>query len=166
MLPSLVNTDLTEDEFKIPVVAADSLLLDKSAQYETALSASETGLSKADNLALMPVGKVAGNTISDFNNTDGAVINSEGSTQGNTFGKRILQFENPRDMIARWEIDNLDLKTVVKDAILSGRLPLAVLRLHLHHLNDSVSGTESHDKFNDIRVVGRAIAYDLFLQVC
>lgn len=163
-LPSLVNTDLTEDELKIPVVAADLLLLDKSAHYETALSASETDLSKADNLALMPVGKVAANTGSDFQNTDGAVINSVGSTQGSTFGKRIFQFENPRDMITRWEIDNLDLKTVVKDALLSGRLPLAVLRLHLHHLNDYVPGTESHDNFNDIRVVGRAIAYDLFLQ--
>ncbi|KAJ0977989.1 hypothetical protein J5N97_013463 [Dioscorea zingiberensis] len=34
-------------------------------------------------------------------------------------------------MITRWEMEHLDLRMVVKDAIKSGRLPLAVLQLHI-----------------------------------
>lgn len=80
-------------------------------------------------------------------------------------GRRAIPFENPKDMIARWELDNLDQKNVVKDALLSGRLPLAVLKLHLHHQEGMDANKEPHDTFEKVRDIGRAIAYDLFLKV-
>ncbi|KAG8383430.1 hypothetical protein BUALT_Bualt04G0012400 [Buddleja alternifolia] len=159
-LPHLVSMDLSEDESKVSAVSADTILLDISDRSETALPASGIDLSNAENIAIMPADKVAAKTLSDFQNFDNAVQVSEGSA----FGKRTYKVENPKDMIARWELDNLDLKTVVKDALLSGRLPLAVLRLHLHHSNNPLPGKETPDTFNDIRIAGRAIAYDLFLK--
>lgn len=84
---------------------------------------------------------------------------------GGSLQKKILLLENPKEMIARWKLDNMDLKTVVSDALLSGRLPLAVLQLHLHHSKDSVSDREHLDTFNEVREIGKAIAYELFLKV-
>ncbi|KAI3451060.1 hypothetical protein Pfo_007725 [Paulownia fortunei] len=158
-LQNLVSADLSEDESKVPVVLEDALLLDTSDRRETALAASGTDLNNAENLALMPADTI-GDKTPDFQNLDRAVLVSEGSA----FGKRTFKVENPKDMIARWELDNMDIKTVVKDALVSGRLPLAVLRLHLHHLNNLLPGTESHDTFNDVRIAGRQIAYDLFVK--
>lgn len=156
----MVSTGLSEDESKFPAVSEDALSLSIAVQHGTAPPASGTELSNAENLALIPVDTVGAETP-EFQNFDKAVVLSEGSA----FGKRISRVENPKDMIARWELDNMDLKTVVKDALLSGRLPLAVLRLHLHHQNNLLPGTETHDTFNDVRVAGRAIAYDLFVKV-
>ncbi|KAL1567193.1 hypothetical protein AAHA92_02698 [Salvia divinorum] len=107
----------------------------------------------------MPVDTV-GPEIQDFQNFDKAILVSEGST----YGKRTSRIENPKDMIARWELDNMDIKTVVNDALLSGRLPLAVLRLHLHHVNNLLPDTKTRDAFNDVRIAGRANAYDLFVK--
>uniref|UniRef100_A0A2N9FSI1 Spatacsin C-terminal domain-containing protein n=1 Tax=Fagus sylvatica TaxID=28930 RepID=A0A2N9FSI1_FAGSY len=84
--------------------------------------------------------------------------------QGGVLEKKVLPLENPKEMIARWRLDNLDLKTVVKDALLSGRLPLAVLQLHLHQSRGLVTDKEPIDTFTEVRDVGRAIAYDLFLK--
>ncbi|GAB2260278.1 hypothetical protein Droror1_Dr00011133 [Drosera rotundifolia] len=78
--------------------------------------------------------------------------------------KKDVQVQNPKEMIARWEIDNLELKDVVKDALFSGRLPLAVLQLHLYRLKYLAKDKEPNDTFNEVRDVGRAIAYDLFLK--
>ncbi|CAH1417368.1 unnamed protein product [Lactuca virosa] len=75
---------------------------------------------------------------------------------------RSIPFENPKDMIARWE--HLDQKNVVKDALLSGRLPLAVLKLHLHNQEGMDGNNEPHNTFEKVRDIGRAIAYDLFLK--
>ena len=47
--------------------------------------------------------------------------------------------------------------------VLSGRLPLAVL--HLHQMNDFVADKEPHDTFTEVRDIGRAVAYELFLKV-
>jgi spatacsin len=85
--------------------------------------------------------------------------------QGGDWGKNVFPSENPKEMIARWKMDNLDVKTVVKDALLSGRLPLAVLQLHLHRSRDSETNKEPPDTFSEVRDIGRAIAYDLFLKV-
>ncbi|KAL8476787.1 hypothetical protein ACS0TY_029186 [Phlomoides rotata] len=157
--PGQLLTNIAEDEAKVPVVSDDALLLDISDQREMALPASGTELSSTDNLALMPADTVGAQTP-DFHNFNKAVLVSEGSA----FGKRTLNIENPKEMIARWELDKIDIRTVVKDALLSGRLPLAVLRLHLHHVNNLLPGTETHDTFNDVRIAGRAIAYDLFVK--
>ncbi|XP_057774546.1 uncharacterized protein LOC130993606 isoform X2 [Salvia miltiorrhiza] len=158
-LVNTVSTGLSEDESKIPAASEDALSLIRSDPRGTAAPASGTELSNAENLALMPVDTV-GAEIQDFQSFDKAVLVSEGST----YGKRTSRIENPKDMIARWELDNMDIKTVVKDALLSGRLPLAVLRLHLHHVNNLLPGTETRDTFNDVRIAGRAIAYDLFVK--
>lgn len=82
-----------------------------------------------------------------------------------TLEKKALSSENSKQMIARWKIGNMDIKTVVNDALLSGRLPLAVLQLHLHRSRDLVDDKEPHDIFNEVRDIGRAIAYELFLKV-
>lgn len=78
--------------------------------------------------------------------------------------------ENVKDMMARWEVSNLDVKSVVKDALKSGRLPLAVHQLRLLHQkkNDTVissSDEKSRNAFNEVREIGISIAYDLFVQV-
>ncbi|KAL8047280.1 hypothetical protein ABFX02_08G230100 [Erythranthe guttata] len=158
-LPNLVGAELPDDESKVPIVSEDGSSLHTSDRHLTALPAPGTGSSDSEYLALVPVDS-SGAKITDSHNFDGAVLDSEGST----LGKMTFKIENPKDMIARWEMDNMDIKTVVKDALLSGRLPLAVLRLHLHHLNNVVPGKETHDTFNDVRTAGRAIAYDLFLK--
>lgn len=111
-----------------------------------------------EELALTPMGMMtakAGQLIDEINRVP----------QGVVAEKKVLPLENPKEMMARWKTNNLDLKTVVKDALLSGRLPLAVLQLHLQHSKDVVENGEHHDTFTEVRDIGRAIAYDLFLKV-
>ncbi|KAJ3694138.1 hypothetical protein LUZ60_009618 [Juncus effusus] len=85
--------------------------------------------------------------------------------------KRIVISENVRDMMARWELSNFDLKNVVRDALKSGRLPLAVLQLQLLRqkhaelaVPDSLDERLGGDTFGEVRGIGRSIAYDLFIQ--
>ncbi|KAL0282298.1 UNVERIFIED_CONTAM: hypothetical protein Sangu_2486000 [Sesamum angustifolium] len=158
-LPNLISVDSSEDETKGPVVSEDTLLLDTPDRREIAHPPSATDLGNMETLALVSADTVGAKTA-DFQNFDSAILVPGGSA----FGKKTFKIENPKDMIARWELDNMDLKTVVEDALLSGRLPLAVLRLHLHNLNSSLPGSETHDTFNDVRVAGRAISYDLFVK--
>ncbi|KAK4394130.1 hypothetical protein Sango_1883800 [Sesamum angolense] len=158
-LPNLISADLSEDETKGPVVSEDTLLLDTPDRREIAHPPSATDLGNMETLALVSADTVGAKTA-DFQNFDSAILVPGGSA----FGKKTFKIENPKDMIARWELDNMDLKTVVEDALLTGRLPLAVLRLHLHNLNSSLPGSETHDTFNDVRVAGRAISYDLFVK--
>lgn len=155
-----VGTGRLEDEYKNPAVLEDTSSLIRSDQRGTAAPTSGTELSNEENLALMPLDTV-GADFQDFQNFNKAILVSEGST----YGKRTSRIENPKDMIARWDLDNMDIKTVVNDALLSGRLPLAVLSLHLHHVNNLLPDTETRDTFNDVRIAGRAIAYDLFVKV-
>ncbi|CAH8345161.1 unnamed protein product [Eruca vesicaria subsp. sativa] len=108
-----------------------------------------------EELALTPIGA---QVIDEISNASSLV------PQGVVAETKVLPLENPKEMMARWKTDNLDLKTVVKDALLSGRLPLAVLQLHLQHSKDSAENGEHHDTFTEVRDVGRAIAYDLFLK--
>ncbi|KAL1190297.1 hypothetical protein V5N11_016682 [Cardamine amara subsp. amara] len=114
-----------------------------------------------EELALTPMSMItakAGQVIDEISYASGLV------PQGVVAEKKVLPLENPKEMMARWKANNLDLKTVVKDALLSGRLPLAVLQLHLQHSKDVVENGEHHDTFTEVRDIGRAIAYDLFLQ--
>ncbi|XP_071689848.1 uncharacterized protein [Rutidosis leptorrhynchoides] len=85
----------------------------------------------------------------------------EASTHMN---RRAIPTENPKDMIARWESANLDQINIVKDALLCGRLPLAVLKLHLHNQEGTEANRVPRDTFEKVRDIGRAIAYDLFLK--
>ncbi|KAK6792105.1 hypothetical protein RDI58_011186 [Solanum bulbocastanum] len=149
------ETDLSQDESSILYFPADILSLEASTK-KGLISASEMERNNGEDLALMPVDAFDGKDISSLDTFKEPYLISE--------EKRVFSIENPKDMIARWEIDNLDVKTVVKDAILSGRLPLAVLKLHLHRSRDLMSEQENQDTFNEVREVGRAIAYDLFLK--
>ncbi|OIT05985.1 hypothetical protein A4A49_31582 [Nicotiana attenuata] len=152
------ETDLLQDESSILDVSADVFSLEASNQRGL-IPASEMERNNGEALALMPVDAFDSKNVSALNTFEEPSLISEGNSM-----KRVFSLENPKDMIARWEIDNLDVKTVVKDAILSGRLPLAVLKLHLHRSRDLMSDQENQDTFNEVREVGRAIAYDLFLK--
>uniref|UniRef100_A0A7N0TN62 Spatacsin C-terminal domain-containing protein n=1 Tax=Kalanchoe fedtschenkoi TaxID=63787 RepID=A0A7N0TN62_KALFE len=112
-----------------------------------------------ENSAVMPSEFSFGDT-SDLHTLSDVGVGS----QGNSALKKKLSFENPKDMMARWELDNSDIKTIVKDALLSGRLPLAVLQLQIQRSKDVLVDKEPYDTFNEIRKVGRSIAYDLFLK--
>lgn len=72
--------------------------------------------------------------------------------------------ENPKDMISRWVVDNLDFRSVVKDALLTDRLPLAVLQLHIRNLKESTTVEDSNDNFSMVRDIGQSVAYDLFVK--
>lgn len=112
--------------------------------------------------ALMSMESFDSRSYSELDSFEGASISQVGTS---FLGRRAIPFENPKDMIARWELDHLDPKNVVKDALLSGRLPLAVLKLHLHHQEGGMDANkEPHDTFEKVRDIGRAIAYDMFLK--
>ncbi|KAF3678189.1 hypothetical protein FXO37_04501 [Capsicum annuum] len=149
------ETDLSQDESRILNLPADILSLEASNQNGL-ISSSEMERNNGEDLAVMPVDSFDSKDISSLDTFKEPYLISE--------EKRVFSIENPKDMIARWEVDDLDVKTVVKDAILSGRLPLAVLKLHLHRSRDLMSDQENQDTFNEVREVGRAIAYDLFLK--
>ncbi|KAK1299138.1 hypothetical protein QJS10_CPB14g01237 [Acorus calamus] len=125
------------------------------------LSSPELESERADGLASSHAGSlVTLNNLGSGNLDEFSVSDA----QGRIGRKKLILSENPRDMIARWEIDKPDLQTVVKDALHSGRLPLAVLQLHRQQLRDMVTEREPSDTFSEIRDVGRTIAYDLFLK--
>ncbi|KAH9323150.1 hypothetical protein KI387_017789, partial [Taxus chinensis] len=77
---------------------------------------------------------------------------------------QILPRENPKDMVRRWEVEQLDLTTVVKDALRSGRLPLAVLQLHRLHSKESSKLKEPYDVFKEVQELGKTIVYNFFCE--
>lgn len=156
---SLVDSNLSQDNLEFSIHPTGALSLETSNQHELSIAKSDVDLNNAEKLALIHMESFNSKAYSD-SATGVSVLLSEGKALGRNF----FPIENPKDMIARWEIDNLDLKTIVKDALLSGRLPLAVLQLHLHRMRDLVIDKEPHDTFTEVRDVGRAIAYDLFLE--
>uniref|UniRef100_A0A0D9Y480 Spatacsin C-terminal domain-containing protein n=1 Tax=Oryza glumipatula TaxID=40148 RepID=A0A0D9Y480_9ORYZ len=100
-------------------------------------------------LALTPVESSISATMHHAIDTDQVVIPS---TQGNI-----------KDMMNRWETNNLDLRTVVKEALQSGRLPLAVLQLQLLRQRESFSN-DPEDVFSEVHEIGRSIVYDLLMK--
>ncbi|RDY05619.1 hypothetical protein CR513_10515, partial [Mucuna pruriens] len=153
---SLITTNMFQEESQVSSLPSDLESLDVLNQRE--LSFPLPGSNNNENLALVPVDSESQLVSDEFGNI------SHLTPLGGVLGKKVLPVENPREMMARWKVDNLDLKTVVKDALLSGRLPLAVLQLHLHQLNDFVADKEPHDTFTEVRDIGRAVAYELFLK--
>ncbi|ONI01941.1 hypothetical protein PRUPE_6G168600 [Prunus persica] len=149
---TVVDNDLSQDESQLSIISVDPKSLETSKQHEAYFPVSTSGFNYSEKLALTPVDPSVHLDSEDLSEVSALV------PQG------VLPLENPKEMIARWKIDNLDLKAVVNDALLSGRLPLAVLQLHLHRSRDSFSGKEPHDTFTEVRDIGRAIAYDLFLK--
>nr|KYP67561.1 Spatacsin [Cajanus cajan] len=153
---SLISTDMLLEESQLSSLPSDLESVDVLNQHE--LSFPLPGSDKNENLALVPVDSKSDLVSDEFGNI------SPITPLGGILGKKVLPSENPREMMARWKVGNLDLKTVVKDALLSGRLPLAVLQLHLHQLNDFVADKETPNTFTEVRDIGRAVAYELFLK--
>ncbi|XP_068470497.1 uncharacterized protein [Phaseolus vulgaris] len=154
---SLTSTNMIQEDSHLSILPSDLESLDVLNQHE--MSFPLPGSDNNEHLALVPVDSDSHLVTDEFGN-----ISDLTSLEG-ILHKKVLPVENPREMMARWKVDNLDLKTVVKDALLSGRLPLAVLQLHLfHQLNDFVADGEPHDTFTEIRDIGRAVAYELFLK--
>ncbi|MBA0562724.1 hypothetical protein Golob_007747 [Gossypium lobatum] len=155
---TIVDPSSLQDEYQFSTPSVDSL--ETLNQHELQIPALAFLPDNNEKLAL-----VASNSISTE-----YYLNSEDPGEATALIRhgvgsgKILPTENTKEMIARWKIDNLDLKTVVKDALLSGRLPLAVLQLHLHRSSEFTSDEEPHDTFNEVSDIGRDIAYDLFLK--
>lgn len=159
---SVADTTLLQDDAQFSVLSADVVSLNNLNRHELCFPVSELSFNDTEKPALMPMESLDSKNYLDSKNFSelSALV-----SQDVVLENAVLPMENPREMIARWEIDNLDLTNVVKDALLSGRLPLAVLQLHLHRLRDLVNDREPHDTFAEVRDIGRAIAYDLFLKV-
>lgn len=153
---SLVDPGSLQDESHFSIAPADALSLETLNKQEITISASASAFNDTDKFALMP---------KDYVNTKASGVSDDSTDVADLEPKKVLPLENPKEMVARWKIDKLDLKSVVKDALLSGRLPLAVLQLHLHRSREIIADEEPHDTFTEVRVIGRAIAYDLFLKV-
>ncbi|KAM6563640.1 hypothetical protein CsatB_023638 [Cannabis sativa] len=154
----LAPADLSLDESKLSILSSNTLSLETVNQNDNSFHVSAVGSNYAENLALTHMDLKAHVDPGNLHEVS-AIVSQEGLLQN-----KILSLENPKEMIARWKIDNLDLRTVVNDALLSGRLPLAVLQLHLYHSRELISDKEPYDTFNEVRDIGRAIAYDLFLK--
>lgn len=159
---SLAEPNLSENESRMSIVSAKAVSLDNSNENELSISLSTLGSNDTEKLALVPKDYVSSQSELDLQYSGEASVHM---SQGALSRKKTLPLENPKDMIARWKLDNLDLKTVVSDALLSGRLPLAVLQLHLQRSTELATEEEHHDTFTEVRDIGRAIAYDLFLKV-
>lgn len=155
---SLVSAEMLQDESQLVVLPSDSVSLNLFNQHELGFHLSASGGDDTENLALMPVDPKTHMVPEEFSEAS-PLTPIEGVTES-----KILPVENPKEMMARWKIDNLDLKTVVRDALLSGRLPLAVLQLHLHQSGD-LADKDPQDTFTEVRDIGRAIAYELFFKV-
>jgi spatacsin len=106
-------------------------------------------------LALLPVeSSLSASKGHDIGSSEGTVQVGRQNIQGNI-----------KDMINRWATNNLDLKTVVREALQTGRLPLAVLQLQLLRQRELVSNEDSEDAFFEVHEIGRSIVYDLLMKV-
>lgn len=159
---NLLDTDLSRDESELSILPTNVLSYEKLNQHQLPFPESDSESRGVKKQASMSTDPLETRTH----------INSEQTSGSTGFGsdivvseRKVLPLENTKDMIARWEVDKLDQRNVVEDALLSGRLPLAVLKLHLHRLHNIIGDKEPHDTFSEVRDIGRAIAYDLFLKV-
>lgn len=159
---SLVDGELSTDESGLSVVPANSMSLIASNHRDVSLPVAVMGNNESLTLTLDSLDSGVLMNFDDTKDTNSIVPRV---VEGEIPRRNLLPLENPNEMVRRWKMDNLDLKTVVRDALFSGRLPLAVLQLHLHQSIDLIGENEHHDTFNEVREVGRAIAYDLFLKV-
>ncbi|KAF8012156.1 hypothetical protein BT93_I0323 [Corymbia citriodora subsp. variegata] len=160
---SLVDAELSTDESGLSVVPANSISLGASHNHDVSLPVAVLGFQNNESLTLT-LGSLDSGVLTNLDDTHDTSSIVPQVVEGEIPRRNLLPLENPNEMVRRWKMDNLDLKTVVRDALFSGRLPLAVLQLHLHQSIDLIGENEHHDTFNEVREVGRAIAYDLFLK--
>ncbi|XP_038999892.1 uncharacterized protein LOC120125556 isoform X2 [Hibiscus syriacus] len=155
---SMVDPISLQDEFQFSTPSVDSLEI--LNEHELQIPALAFPPNNNEKLALVANKSVSAEAYMDLEeSSEATALIPLGMGSG-----KILPTENPNEMIARWKIDKLDLKSVVKDALLSGRLPLAVLQLHLHRSSEFTSDEDPRDTFIEVSDIGRDIAYDLFLK--
>ncbi|GAB2283200.1 hypothetical protein Dimus_017727 [Dionaea muscipula] len=156
---NFMENNLLLEDSQLLTVASEVTSIEEHNRKELALSPMELDYASHEQHALMPSESSGLGEKFDLELKDEVSFLVPEVPRRNN-----IPVENPKEMITRWEIDNLDLKDVVEDALLSGRLPLAVLQLHLYRLKDLAKDKEPNDTFSEVRDVGRAIAYDLFLK--
>ncbi|KAF0916073.1 hypothetical protein E2562_000693 [Oryza meyeriana var. granulata] len=154
-----ISTEVPPNNSSLPIVVVDGVSAGQSGgiesrdRQESAPAVFELVSGSNGQLALTPVESSISATkhhvIDTDQGTDQVVIPS---TQGNI-----------KDMMNRWETNNLDLRTVVKEALHSGRLPLAVLQLQLLRQRESFSN-DPEDVFSEVHEIGRSIVYDLLMK--
>ncbi|KAL8125295.1 hypothetical protein AgCh_012832 [Apium graveolens] len=158
---NLMDTDLSNDESELSIHPTNVLSYEMLNQHELPFSESGLESSGVKKLASISTDPLETSTHITSERTSGSTGFESDIVVSD---RKVLPSENTKDMIARWEMDNLDQRNVVEDALVSGRLPLAVLKLHLHRLHNLSGDKEPHDTFSEVRDIGRAIAYDLFLK--
>jgi spatacsin len=153
-----IGTEVLQNDSSLSVVVVDGVSsgpsgdLDGHDRQETAhvLVPDSNSL-----LALAPVElSLSASNFHDINTNKRAAQDGRQSIQGNI-----------KEMINRWEMNNFDLKTVVREALQFGRLPLAVLQLQLLRQRELVSNEDSEDAFSEVHEIGRSIVYDLLMKV-
>ncbi|KAL8160713.1 hypothetical protein V2J09_002250 [Rumex salicifolius] len=144
---------------QMSTLAAEAFTIENINNHERGFSVLESGSKNAEKLELIPAESFDAANYPDYETIDLASVGKDMVSN-----KHFFPVENPMEMIARWEIDKLDLKNVVKDALLSGRLPLAVLKLHLRRSKELADDKDPNDIFTEVLDVGRSIAYDLFMK--
>lgn len=155
----VVDNGVMQDESPLSIVPTDNV---SSQQMETLeLQIKEESAPNVpgllfDNASTLQLVESSANTVE---------MNEFYAREAGALQKRnLIPLENPKDMITRWYADTFDLTTIVKDALHAGRLPLAVLQLHLQHQKE-LGSEEPHDTFSEVCDIGKNIAYDLFLKV-
>jgi len=78
--------------------------------------------------------------------------------------------ESADEMFARWENTSMDAESVVRDALIAGRIPAAVVQLHRMHsravINCSpVSQPRIVDVFKEVQEISKGIVYELLCKV-
>ncbi|KAG8053146.1 hypothetical protein GUJ93_ZPchr0001g29494 [Zizania palustris] len=154
---SKMGTEVVQTNLSLPIVvdsasAGQSSGIDSHARQESAPAMSELDSGSNGRLVLTPVESSLSASKHHVIDTDQGMAQVViPSTQG------------IKDMMNRWETNNLDLRTVVKEALQSGRLPLAVLQLQLLRQRESFSN-DPEDVFSEVHEIGRSIVYDLLMK--
>lgn len=150
-----IGTDIFQNDSSLPVVVVDGVSSGGLDAHDMQEPAHVLVPDSNSMLAITPVeSSLSASTFHDIDT-------NKGTSQ---VGRQIIQ-GNIKEMINRWEMNNFDLRTVVREALQSGRLPLAVLQLQLLRQRELVSNDDSGDAFSEVHEIGRSIVYDLLMKV-
>lgn len=152
-----IGIEVFQHDSSVPVVVLDGVSSGPSGGLDTHDRQELVPVCVPDSnsmLALTPVGSsLSASTFHDIDTNKRTTQVGSQNFQGNI-----------KEMINRWEMNNFDLKTVVREALQSGRLPLAVLQLQLLRQRELVSNDYSEDAFSEVHEIGRSIVYDLLMK--
>jgi spatacsin len=155
--------DSYEDNHRIGISTEIEHMLEKETVGQDQAEHNLLASNGSDQLALSPLDSLVPTTSYLASGSFKELSVRRFSDEGRS--RQILPLENPEDMVRRWELEQLDLTTVVKDALRSGRLPLAVLQFHRLHSKETAKQKEPRDVFKEVKEVGKTIVYELFCKV-